>query len=330
MNRIDRLYAILLHLQSRPKVTAMELAERFGLSQRTIYRDLRALEEAGVPLGAEAGLGYFLMEGYHLPPIHFNQEEAGALLTGGKIMDRLGDASLKSAFQSALAKVRAVLKQHDQRFVETLESQIEILHYPAEETPEGFANDFLTDLQKAISQKQVLELEYFTYARQSLNSRRIEPFGIYFLRNNWHLIAYCQLRQDMRNFRCDRIKSLQFTEEPCRKIPEKPLREYIRCFHESYQAIPAQVKFRKKLLYMLRSDKYRFGYIQSEPWDEEWELLHFMTSSLDYLAHWLISYGDWVEMVGPDELIQSAQRIVEGLVKQYKPDLLWKETVEAK
>ncbi len=327
MNRIDRLYAILLHLQSRPKVTAMELAEQFGLSQRTIYRDLRALEEAGVPLGAEAGVGYFLMEGYHLPPIHFNQEEAGALLTGGKIMDRMGDASLKSAFRSALSKVRAVLKQHDQKFVEALENHIEILHYPPAEKKEGFSNDFLTDLQKAISEQQVLVLEYFTHSRQSLNTRHIEPYGIYYLRNSWHLIAYCQMRQDIRNFRCDRIKSLGFTQKPFTQIPDKPLKDYIQCFHDNFQAFPAQVKFRKDMLRFLGNDKYRFGFIQSEPWDEAWELLHFMTPSLNYLGYWLISYGDWVDIVGPPELLEIAQNIVGGLVRQYRPDLLPVEKV---
>jgi len=95
MNRIDRVSAILIHLQTKKIVKAQEIADRFSISLRTVYRDIKALEESGVPVGGEAGVGYQLMEGYRLPPVMFTKEEAIAFLTAEKMVEILTDASSK-------------------------------------------------------------------------------------------------------------------------------------------------------------------------------------------------------------------------------------------
>ena len=102
MNRIDRLTAILIHLQTKRVVKAEEIAERFEMSLRTVYRDVKALMEAGVPIGSEAGKGYFIVDGYHLPPVMFTQDEASAMLLAGKLVEKMTDKSIKEAFESAL------------------------------------------------------------------------------------------------------------------------------------------------------------------------------------------------------------------------------------
>ncbi len=102
MNRIDRLTAILIHLQTKRVVKAEEISGRFEISLRTVYRDVRALMEAGVPIGSEAGKGYFIVDGYHLPPVMFNQEEASAMLTAGKLVEKMTDDSIRKAYDSAL------------------------------------------------------------------------------------------------------------------------------------------------------------------------------------------------------------------------------------
>src|SRR6478609_11993277 len=107
MNRIDRLAAILIQLQSRRLVKAQDIADKFSISLRTVYRDVRALEEAGVPILGEAGIGYKLMEGYKLPPVMFNQDEASALLTAAKLMQSKTDAKSAQLYASALDKIKA-------------------------------------------------------------------------------------------------------------------------------------------------------------------------------------------------------------------------------
>jgi len=98
MNRIDRLTAILIHLQTKRVVRAEEIAERFEMSLRTVYRDVKALMEAGVPIGSEAGKGYFIVNGYHLPPVMFTQDEANSMLLAAKIVDKVADKSVREAF----------------------------------------------------------------------------------------------------------------------------------------------------------------------------------------------------------------------------------------
>ena len=124
MNRIDRLVAILIHLQSKKLVTASEIAERFEMSLRTVYRDIRALEQAGVPIISETGRGYSIMEGYHLPPVMFTNNEAAALLTANKLAEQLTDFSVAEQFNTAMFKIKAVLKESGQDFIERLDSHI--------------------------------------------------------------------------------------------------------------------------------------------------------------------------------------------------------------
>ncbi|MGN6420304.1 MAG: helix-turn-helix transcriptional regulator, partial [Pseudobacter sp.] len=131
MNRIDRLHAILTHLQSKRRVTAQEIADRFNISLRTVYRDVKALDESGVPVIGEAGSGYSIMEGYRLPPVMFSQQEANALLIGGKLAEKLTDGSVRQHFEAALFKVKAVLRSTDKENLDRLTNQIEVLRFRA-------------------------------------------------------------------------------------------------------------------------------------------------------------------------------------------------------
>src|SRR5476651_2711767 len=127
MNRIDRISAILIQLQSRRVVKAADIAERFNISLRTVYRDVRTLEEAGIPLIGEAGVGYSIMDGYRLPPVMFTREEATAFLTAEKFVEKLTDASTNAQYQSAMYKVRAILKTSEKDALENLDGSIEVM-----------------------------------------------------------------------------------------------------------------------------------------------------------------------------------------------------------
>ncbi len=118
MNRIDRVSAILIHLQTKKIVKAQEIADRFSISLRTVYRDIKALEESGVPVGGEAGVGYQLMEGYRLPPVMFTKEEAIAFLTAEKMVEKLTDASSKKHYKEAMLKIKAVLRYSEKDLLE--------------------------------------------------------------------------------------------------------------------------------------------------------------------------------------------------------------------
>src|SRR6187402_329948 len=118
MNRIDRISAILIQLQSRRVVKAADIAGRFNISLRTVYRDVKTLEEAGIPIIGEAGVGYSIMDGYRLPPVMFTREEATAFLTAEQFIENLTDASTTTHYKSAMYKVRAVLKNTEKELLE--------------------------------------------------------------------------------------------------------------------------------------------------------------------------------------------------------------------
>src|ERR1700744_1680968 len=202
MNRIDRISAILIQLQSRRVVKANDIAQRFNISLRTVYRDVKTLEEAGIPIIGEAGVGYSLMEGYRLPPVMFTREEATAFLTAEKFVEKLTDASTRKTHQSAMDKIRAILKTTEKDLLENMDSKILVLkHISQAHIPD---NDYLQTILNAIAQKAVLRIEYFAQPSQETTRREVEPIGIVYLESFWHLIAFCHLRGDYRDFRIDR------------------------------------------------------------------------------------------------------------------------------
>ncbi|WP_062058414.1 helix-turn-helix transcriptional regulator [Aquimarina longa] len=207
MKRLHRLTAILVKLQSKKIVLAAELANKFEVSLRTIYRDMQALTDAGVPIGAEAGTGYYLVDGYSLPPIMFTEKEANALLTASKIINTNNDQSLINEYQEAIDKVIAVLKSTQKEKLKILEQRV--FTYNREHVK---SSNSLSIIQQAITDYRVLEIEYST-ASQEYSKRLIEPLGVYFTNNTWIMIAHCRLRNDYREFRTDRILSLIETHE---------------------------------------------------------------------------------------------------------------------
>ena len=156
MNRIDRLIAILIHLQSKKTVTARELAERFDICKRTVYRDIRALEEAGIPIGSEPGVGYFIVDSYHLPPVGFSKEEASALLIANKLTEKLTDKSLQENLNSALYKIRSILNVSEKEFVEKIDNHIEVFSSSAilkGDIPDKITDTILKGIDKTNSIK---------------------------------------------------------------------------------------------------------------------------------------------------------------------------------
>ncbi len=208
MNKINRITAILTQLQSKRIVTAKSIAERFDISIRTVYRDIKTLQEAGVPIGSENGVGYFIVDGYRLPPIMFTLQEANALITAEKLVLQKNEKSLINNYSSALIKIKSVLKNSQKEKIELLESRIgaDQKYTIAPKT------DYLAIIQKAIIDSVVLEMEYQSIYKNELTKRTVKPLAFYFTENDWILIAYCNLRKALREFRLDKIKKLSLTE----------------------------------------------------------------------------------------------------------------------
>ncbi|WP_121202059.1 helix-turn-helix transcriptional regulator [Mucilaginibacter gracilis] len=203
--RISRLTAILTQLQTKRMLTATTLAEKFGVSIRTIYRDIKVLEQAGVPIYTEDGKGYALLEGYRIPPVMFTQDEANALITVEQVVMKNSDSSLVTAYSEAINKIKAVLLYATKDKIELLANRIAIS--PA--MPNTTTSNWLTMVQNALTSFKVLNITYRSGYKDETTERNIEPFALYYtLQENWSLIAYCRLRKAYRMFNLDRITSI--------------------------------------------------------------------------------------------------------------------------
>ena len=213
VTRISRLTAIVTQLQTKRLLTATQLSKRFGVSIRTIYRDIKALGQAGVPILTEDGKGYTLIEGYRLPPVMFTESEANALVTAEQLISKSRDTSLFKEYTAAISKIKAVLQYPAKEKVELLSNRIAIS--PA--IPAAQSGDSLTVIQNALTSFKVLEVTYQSTQNEK-TERHIEPFALYYsLQESWLLIAYCRLRKDFRMFWLDKlltIKPLDVVFEP--------------------------------------------------------------------------------------------------------------------
>lgn len=205
MNRLARLTSILTQLQAKRLVTASELSEKYDVSVRTIYRDIRSLEASGIPIYTEEGRGYSLVEGYTLPPVMFSEEEANALITGYKIVSRNKDASLVENYRAAIDKIKSVLRTNQKDKAELLTSRVAFINNLSQVT----TSKILSSVQIAITSYQLITVQYLSLYKDEESTRDIEPQALYHTQDNWILIAWCRLRKDYREFRLDRIQSIK-------------------------------------------------------------------------------------------------------------------------
>jgi predicted DNA-binding transcriptional regulator YafY len=225
MNRVDRLFAILTTLQSRKYATAEYISDKFDISVRTVYRDIKALAEIGIPVSFETHKGYFVVQGYFLPPASFTNEEANALILMVSLAEKFADRSIAKHSDSAVSKIKAILKTSQKTKVDELHEQIKVYKAHTEkETPE-----YLTEIQNAIINKQVLEIEYKNNLQEE-SKREVEPIGLVFYSMDWHLIAWCWKRNEYRDFKTSRILNMSCGSS-FRKPDHIDLNKYIKALH---------------------------------------------------------------------------------------------------
>ena len=205
MRRADRLFQIVQYLRNRRLTTAKWLAEKLEVSERTIYRDIQDLMLSGVPIDGEAGVGYVLQRGFDIPPLMFSKDEIEALVIATRMAKAWTGQKLGRSMISALDKIEAVMPEH-------LKTE---LSKPRLYTPEYLHNDsaakFLDELREAINGKSVIQMAYDDL-KNKRTTRHLRPLGLFFWGKVWTLAAWCELRQDYRTFRVDRIISITLTD----------------------------------------------------------------------------------------------------------------------
>jgi predicted DNA-binding transcriptional regulator YafY len=229
MNRIDRLFGILTLLQSRKYVPAEKIADKFHISVRTVYRDVKSLCEQGIPVSFEQHKGYFVVQGYFLPPVSFNTEEANAMLLMETLVYGFADKSIQQHYSSALSKVKAVLGTVQKEKLDILNENMKL------QIPQclNLNFDYLSVLQDVIGSKLILELDYKNN-KEEVSKRKVDAIGLVFYAYNWHLIGWCHTRRDYRDFRVSRILKLKNTGTGFEKTDHISLNDYMKTLPVSY------------------------------------------------------------------------------------------------
>lgn len=204
MRRADRLFEIIQHLRGGRRTTARALADALEVSPRTIYRDIADLMATGVPISGEAGFGYVMEDGHDIPPLMFTRDEIVALVTGARIARAWGGATMARAAQEALIKIEEVLPPDAKAQAQS----VEVHSFAPEMTTD--VRDRIDAIEAAVSDRASLHLSYADAEGQPTD-RVVRPLGLWFWGKVWTLIAWCELRQDFRMFRLDRIVAMART-----------------------------------------------------------------------------------------------------------------------
>lgn len=207
-NRLSRLTAILTQLQTKRLLTSTELAGKYSVSVRTIYRDIKSLIQSGVPIITEDGKGYSLIEGYRIPPVMFTENQANALILAEQLVLKNKDASFVKDYLEAIEKIKAVLGHKVKDKANLLAQRTRF----SQNTNSEKNSNSLSELQFALTNQYVTKIEYTNNASKTSN-RLIEPFALVSMQENWLLVAWCRLRNEFRYFRLDRINKLEILTE---------------------------------------------------------------------------------------------------------------------
>lgn len=313
MNRIDRLTGMILLLQGQRVITAEQIAGHFEISVRTVYRDLSSLGEAGVPIIAEAGVGYSLMRGYHMPPVMFTEDEAAALFMSGVVTEQVADESLKHSLKSALLKVRSVLPQEKKDYLHQLKDKVSVSF---RQRVGDERRESLMPIQDAIVKRRCLEIHYNTAGQGAITERRVEPLGLVFYSRQWHLIAWCRLRKEVRDFRLDRMARWEVSEECFKGHADFSVKDFLRKSIENHELTPATIIVEQEML-----ERFR-GEVPSTPLCEDVlpdgrVRLELLTYSCDWLGSWLLGFGTSIEAVDPPELRDGIRNAALAVAARY-------------
>jgi predicted DNA-binding transcriptional regulator YafY len=307
LNKTERLFALVLLLQNRPNLSSRDLADHFGVSRRTIFRDLRTLGESGVPLTYAEDGGYEILDGYQLPPLMFSAREAATLLMGAAFVKLQPDASLRTDADAVAMKIRAVLPDTVRSYIDNLQERTVLSPFNETQGRGGATGDeqgLWFELSEAIARQRTVKMTYYVASRDEETVREADPLGLVYYSDHWNLIAHDHLRREIRNFRLDQIRKLRTRFDTFTPPPGFDLKEHLRQRGESPRNIRMQVRFRDRAWRWARP-QLPADIEQEFATGDGWTEVTFEFENLDYVAKWLLRYGTDAQVVAPEALQQT-------------------------
>ena len=319
LNRTERLFALVLLLQTRPNMTSRALAEHFKVSRRTIFRDLRALGESGVPLTYADGGGYEILEGYQLPPLMLTAREAATLLLGTEFMKMQSDVSLAKDADLVGMKIHHVLPREIKEYIEGMQVNTVMDPYWLNRQASNNAKDMEEgrwyELSQAVARQSRVLMEYHVASRDELTRRTVDPLGLVYYSDHWNLIAYDHLREDIRNFRLDKIKTMRILMEKFERPEGFDLEKHLDERGASPQNVDITVRFDKRMYQWARTSiPAKIDHVEES---DTHVTVTFAFENINYVTNWLLRYGTQAEVLSPATLRQAMKEKILSIAEMY-------------
>ncbi|MGD8192054.1 helix-turn-helix transcriptional regulator [Brevibacillus ginsengisoli] len=317
MNKTDRLLAIVLELQRQGKLRAEDLAARFETSVRTIYRDIQALSEAGVPVVGAPGVGYSLMDGYFLPPVSFTVEEAVTLLIGSDFVEQKFDRSYGSQAQAARGKIEAILPENVRKETSRVRTTIKLLI--ANGGHNGQEKELIETLRHAILDGYKVSFHYVKSSPEAdgnrLSSRSVAPYGLVHVNGAWTLIAHCELRQDIRHFRLSRMSELTILEDRFAPPSDFNLQDY-----RPLDDRTTLVRLRVEPSIADKVKESNFFFLEETEEHPDGLLVTLRVRKPEEVLQWVLGWGAGLTVLEPESLRQLVQREAQKMLNIYQSE----------
>jgi predicted DNA-binding transcriptional regulator YafY len=315
MNKTDRLLAIVLELQRKEVVRAEDLATLFETSVRTIYRDIQALSEAGVPIIGAPGTGYSLMEGYFLPPISFTVPEAVGLLIGTDFIEQRFDDDYRVKAQDARGKIEAILPESVRNETSRVRKTMRLL-ISDKQVKQSKEKEYLEKIRRAILDERKISFHYAKRLADSEGNRHsvrtVAPYGLVLVQGSWMLVARCDLRQDIRHFRLSRMTELIDLGERFELPTHFNLREYTP---PDGRHLLVRIRFNHDIADKVKESNYHY----IEDMEEHQDGLHVVlrVRQLDELLQWVLGWGAAAIVLEPESFRNRIREEAQKMFKRY-------------
>lgn len=320
LNRSDRLFRMILLLQGRPNLSSKDLADHFDVSRRTIFRDLRALTDSGVPLTWDESGGYEILDTYQLRPLMLTAREASTLLVGISFMKLQPDASLRADADDVGLKIRAILPDDVREFIDRMLSHTILDPYWSAMISERDSDEGRWyRIGEAISRRKRILIEYRVPSRDEVTRRQVDPLGLVYYTDHWNLVGFDHLRSDVRNFRLERIEKLIVLNESFTPPADFDLQSYLLHDRGATQMFDFEIAFRGEAID--RARRWLPAVLERETVVDGWTHFYFRFENVEYVAKSLIRFGNDARAISPPALLDGVATALRETLALYESAL---------
>jgi predicted DNA-binding transcriptional regulator YafY len=306
-----RMKLILMLQESKKRLTVDELADTFGVSRRTIFRDFNVLSEINVPVTWDQYSGYGVMDGYKIPPLMFTSRELATIMVGLNFVKSQVDKMLVDDAKGVEVKIKNVLPDDLKNFMNSLDNRTVVdpfLHFGHEKKKGG--NWYL--ISSAISQKKSLEFSYQSKGDKKTSDRKIDPYLLVFYRDHWNVIGFSHKREAFRNFVLDRMKNVSITNNVF--VPNENINNESLIFGSNESGEMIEVHIDKSIDRAFKANLPTKIFKHDHVSDKIIKA-SFRFDNLDYLNEWLLQFGDKATVIRPKKLKEKRRVLLQSMLE---------------